>query len=123
MIHAVAEGVSEIDAIDFMACDRICILRAKNSQDHALAIAKKFLADNVPYDFGFSRGVNALYCFELCAESYPSLDVRREEVKKFFGLVKKHVYLADSFRRSPDFKIVFEHNPKHNIDTTKATMK
>ena len=96
-------------------------MRAKNSQDHALAIAKKFLADNVPYDFGFSRGVNALYCFELCAESYPSLDVRREEVKKFFGLVKKHVYLANSLRQSKDFEIVFEYNPKYSLDTCKNT--
>ena len=60
-----------------------------------------------------------MYCFELCAEAYPNLDVKRIEVKKFFGLLKKHVYLADSFRKSKDFKIVFEYNPKHNVDTTK----
>lgn len=27
IIHAVVEGVSEINVLDFMRCDRICILR------------------------------------------------------------------------------------------------
>ena len=27
IIHAVAQGVSEIDVLDFMRCDRICVLR------------------------------------------------------------------------------------------------
>lgn len=39
VIHAVAKGVSEIHVIDFMKCDRICILRPRCGQDEAIAIA------------------------------------------------------------------------------------
>ena len=102
-----------------MQCDRICILRPAKYKQAAIKQAKKFLKDNTPYDFSFSRGTSALYCFELCAECYPKLDVKRIEVKKFFGLVKKRVYLANSLRQSKDFEIVFEYNPKYSLDTCK----
>lgn len=36
IIHAVAEGVSEIHAADFMKCDRICILRPESGQEDAV---------------------------------------------------------------------------------------
>ena len=116
IIHAVAKGVSEIHAVDFMRCDRICILRPRSGQREAIEIAKKFVEDNIPYDFYFKNGCNALYCFELCAKCYPSLDIQRIEFKKFFGLLKRTAYLADSLRESPDMRIVFEYNPKHNVD-------
>ena len=117
IIHAVAEGVSEIHAIDFMKCDRICILRPSNFKNEAIQQAKKFLEENVPYDFSFNYGNSALYCFELCALCYSKLDIQQFEVKKFLGLVKKMVYLADSFRKNQNFKIIFEYNKKFNIDT------
>lgn len=75
------------------------------------------MQDNVPYDFAFSHGASALYCFELCAECYPKLNVKKQVVKKFFGLMKKRVYLADSFRKNENFKIVFEYNRKFKVDT------
>ena len=53
IIHAVAEGVSETDIIDFTRCDRIAIFRPKKGQSKAIATAKKFLKNKVPYDFGF----------------------------------------------------------------------
>lgn len=37
IIHAVAEGVSKINALDFMKCDRICILRPKSGMKKAIA--------------------------------------------------------------------------------------
>ena len=109
IIHAVAEGVSEIDAVSFCMCDRICILRPRAGVRNAIAKAKKFAKDKVPYDFAYKRNSSALYCFELCAECYPKLDIKPRDVKKLFGLLrKKNVYLAESFTSSPDFKMVFQ---------------
>ena len=116
IIHAVAEGVSEIDAIDFMHCDRICILRPNKYKQQAIKQAKKFLENNTPYDFCFNSGSSALYCFELVAECYPKMDIKKIQVKSFFGLLRKSTYLADSFRTNANFNIVFEYNLKHNID-------
>ena len=123
IVHAIAKGVSEIDAVDFMMCDRVCILRAKKYRGQAVAKARQFAKDNVPYDFAFERGVSELYCFELCAEVYPKLDVKRIEFKKMLGLLKKNAYLADSFRKNKNFKIVFEYNKKFKIDTTSGKGK
>ena len=109
IIHAVAEGVQEIDVIDFCMCDKICILRPKAGIENAISKAKKFLEEDTPYDFAYRRGSSALYCFELCAECYPELQIKTHDVKKLFGLLKKrNVYLAKSFTESPDFKIVFQ---------------
>lgn len=109
VIHAVAKGVSEINIISFCMCDRICILRPRAGVRNAIAKAKRFAKDNVPYDFAFKRNASALYCFELCAECYPKLKVQTKDVKRLFGLLKKkNVYLAESFLESPDFKKVYE---------------
>lgn len=116
IVHAVAEGVSNIDVLDFMQCDRICIFRPAAYQDEAIEKAQKFVEDNVPYDFIFQKGDSALYCFELAAECYKKLDVKKVKVKKLFGLLHKNVYLARSFRDNDNFKCVFEYNPKFNID-------
>lgn len=112
IVHAVAEGVSTIDVVSFCMCDRICILRPKSGQTEAIAKAEKFAEDNVPYDFAYKRNASALYCFELCAECYPDLEIKTRDVKKFFGLLKKkNVYLAESLIKSPDFQMVFESKP------------
>lgn len=117
IIHAVAEGVSLTNVIDFTRCDRIAVFRPINGQDEAIKRAKEFLGAKVPYDFGFERGVSALYCFELCGECYKELGIPRYTVKKFFGLVKRNnVYLADSFFNSPDLKCVFNYNPALGVD-------
>jgi len=116
VIHAVAEGVSEINIVSFCMCDRIYILRPRCGVKQAIAKAKKFAKDNIPYDFAFKRNSSALYCFELCAECYPKLDIGLKTASAFFGLAKKeNVYLAESFTESPDFKAVFEWNPKRKI--------
>ena len=116
IIHAIAKGCSEIDAVSFCMCDRICILRPRCGIKGAIAKAKKFALDIIPYDFAYKRNASALYCFELCAECYPKLKLQTKNVKKFFGLLRKNnVYLAESFLESPDFTKVFESNPKRHI--------
>ena len=117
IIHAIAEGVLETNIIDFTRCDRVAIFRPEFHQKDAIEKAKQFLENKVPYDFGFKRGVSALYCFELCGECYNMFDIPKYTVKKFFGLIKrKNVYLADSFFNSPNFKCVLDYNPILDID-------
>lgn len=119
IIHAVAEGVSLTNIIDFTRCDRIAIFRPRLGQDEAINKAKEFLGAKVPYDFGFERGASALYCFELCGECYGMLRIPKYTVKKFFGLVKRdNVYLADSFFESPDFECIMNFNPALCICST-----
>ena len=116
VIHAVAKGVSEIDVIDFMKCDRICILRPSKDQQKAIEIAKKFAKDNVPYDFNFKVGSSAVYCFELCALCYPDIEIKKFKFSKMLGLLKRTAYLADSFRENTAFKTVFEFNLRCGVD-------
>ena len=119
IIHAVAEGVSETNVVDFTRCDRIAIFRPKKGQSKAISTAKKFLKNKVPYDFGFKKNVSALYCFELCVECYPKLDIPRQTASKFFGLLKKKdVFLAESFFKSKDLRCIYHYNPKFNIDSS-----
>lgn len=116
IIHAVAEGVSETDIIEFTRCDRIAIFRPKKYQRSAIKKAKDFLKNNTPYDFGFNNSVSSLYCFELCGLCYEKLNIPTSTVKKLFGLIKKkNVFLAESFFRSPDMKCIYQYNPKFNV--------
>lgn len=120
IIHAVGEGVSQISMFDFLQCDRIAIFRPRSGQTKAIKIAKKFLKENVPYDFAFQRNASALYCFELCAECYPNLKFPTKTVSKLFGLIRKHdVYVAQSFIESTDVELVYCNNKNSNIEFIK----
>ena len=117
IIHAVAEGVSLTNIIDFTRCDRIAIFRPTFGQNDAIQKAKAFLGAKVPYDFGFERGISALYCFELCGECYDMLSIPKYTATKLFGIIKRHnVYLADSFFNSSDFRCILNYNPTLGID-------
>lgn len=113
VIHAIAEGVSKLNILDFCQCDRIAIFRPRRYTKQAIIYAKKYLGYG--YDFCFENGNSRLYCFELCALCYPKLDIKLQSIKKF-GFLKKHVYLAKSFFDSKDLRCVFHFNPKFNID-------
>lgn len=116
IIHAVAEGVSETNVIEFTRCDRIAIFRPKRYQRRAISRAKKFLKNKTPYDFGFNNSVSSLYCFELCGLCYDKLNIPTLSIKKFFGLIKKeNVFLAESFVKSKDLTCIYHYNPKYNI--------
>jgi hypothetical protein len=116
IIHAVAEGVSETNIIEFTRCDRIAIFRPIKYQKQAIKKAKQYLKNNIPYDFGFQEDVSSVYCFELCGLCYPKLNIPRLNVSKLFGLIKKkNVFLAKSFFTSNDMKCIYHFNPKFNI--------
>ena len=116
IIHAVSEGVSETDIIEFTRCDRIAVFRPKKYQKTAIKKAKQMLKDNIPYDFNFMSKNSAVYCFELCGSCYKKLKIPTYTVKKFFGLIKKEdVYLAESFFMSNDLECIYHFNPKYNI--------
>lgn len=117
IIHASATGVGYIHAIDFMKCDRVCIFRPAKHQQSAVNLAKKLAKDHIQYDFLYESGNNALYCYELVALCYKKMNIQKLEFKKFFGLLKRNAYLANSFRENENFTIVFEYNKKFKIDT------
>ena len=120
VIHVMAEGVMKTDMVEFTRCDRIAIFRPNKYQKRAISRAKKFLRDDVPYDFIFENNASALYCFELCSNCYDKLDIPKKTISKLFGLIKKeNVILAESFFDSKDFDCIFQYNPKFNIDFRK----
>lgn len=116
VIHAVAEGVSTQDILEFMDCDRLAIVRLKDSEseigklrikkaiEHAWAnIGKK-------YDHFFTEGDEALYCHEHTRTCFPECDIKKHIATALWGLLKKKepVYLAQSFIESPDFEVILE---------------
>ena len=95
VVHAVSPHVCKTHLLDFISCDRIAICRPVKYSRAGVKAAKQFFEQKVPYDFNFkSKDVNALYCFELAAECYPKLQIEIFNISKFFGLVRKHVYLS-----------------------------
>ena len=113
IIHAVAQGVSEINVIDFCQCDRIAVFRPKRGAKTAVKIARSCIGKE--YDFDFESGNGSLYCFELCKKAYPKLDIKPVLIKRFFGLVKKTVYVAQSIIDSPDCDLVYCANKDSGI--------
>lgn len=120
IIHAVSPIVCRTHSITFMECDRIVILRPTCDVKDAIEKANEFADLKVPYDFYFeSDSANRLYCFELVAACYPELEFEKHEVKKFFGLVKRQVYLSKSFIESKKVVKMFEYNPRLKSDFSK----
>lgn len=112
MIHATAEGVNETDIIDFLRCDRFCIMRPSKLQDVAIDRARELLKRGIPYDFDFKPWNNAMYCHEMVAQCYYELHLPKKIPTLFKGLIKgQPSFLADSFLTSPEFKTVLEFKP------------
>lgn len=112
VIHATAEGVNACDVIDFFRCDRCCVLRPNQGSGAAIIKAWGYIKSNTPYDFKFEQlpiQDNRLYCHELGAACYPSLNVKRLTPKWCWGLIKgKPAFLAESFITNPNFAKVYE---------------
>lgn len=110
MIHSVAEGVCKVDVLDFLQCDRCCIIRPKNRNAVTDAIDRAHMYLGTKYDFSFSAGDDALYCHELTAACYEGLKIEKHIPTLFGGMVKgkEPLYLAQSFIESEDFKVIGE---------------
>ena len=110
MIHSVAEGVCKVDILDFLQCDRCCIIRPKLASAVPVAIDRAHDYLGTKYDFSFSEGDDALYCHELTASCYKDLKIQKHIPTLFGGLIKKKepVFLAQSFIESEDFKVIGE---------------
>jgi len=114
ILHAVAEGVSEINVVDFCQCDRIAIFRPrKGGTKKAIANVKKCIGKK--YDFIFQENNNNVYCFELCKIAYPNSDIKTMTIKRFFGLFRKKVYVAQSIIEAKDFRLIYCINRKSGI--------
>ena len=111
VIHAVAEGVEEIDIIDFLRCDRMCILKPKDhiAAEYAIKKAKSFLG--TPYDFNFKDGLDALYCHELTANCYSCYDIQKQKIK-ILGIKMQPRYTCDSFLTNEKFEKILEIIPQ-----------
>jgi hypothetical protein len=107
IIHAIAEGVSEIDIIDYLRCDRFCLMRPIKGQELAIIRAREFLENKTPYDFDFSSDNNKLYCHEFAARCYSNLNIVKKVPTLFKGMIKgEPVWLAESFLESSDFTVI-----------------
>lgn len=109
IIHAVAEGVKEIDVIDFCQCDGICVLRPIKEQSKAIEFAKNNLGK--AYDFKFNtEDSSEFYCHELVANCYKDLNIKAFPI--IFGdkdiKFLKPRYLAESFLENENFEKIFE---------------
>lgn len=111
IVHAIAEGVQELDVIDFLRCDRFCIMRPKNSEYAKIAAerAKHFVG--TPYDFDFKEGEENFYCHELSRVCYESVDIKKSETKIMNVNVEPR-YTCDSFLNNESFERILEIIPK-----------
>jgi len=117
VIHAVAEGVSEIHVLDFLDCDRVAVFRPGAGARAACRKAKALVG--TPYDFSFSDANGALYCFELVAECYPELGLKTFRESRLLGLLSKDVYLAQSLFDCEKLRLLYVHNPASGIARTR----
>lgn len=110
IIHAVAEGVKEIDVIDFCQCDKLCVLRPIDI-DPEEAIANAKIYKGKPYDFNFNvKDSEEFYCHELVAKCYNSIKFK-SYYPNFLKIPLKFLakrYLADSFLTNKHFKKIIE---------------
>lgn len=110
VIHAIAEGVQEIDVIDFLRCDGFCILRqdSKDAADKAIEFVRTALEKGKEYDFDFKSENDAYYCHELGAEAYKDLGIGKKKTK-IFGIQLEPRFLAESFLEDPQFRKILEY--------------
>lgn len=112
VLHAMSPGVIEDDLVDFLRCDRFCILRPRDGTKTAVKLARS--NKGIPYDYNFEIGTARFYCHEFTASCFPGLSIEPKTPVWFKGLVssKRRVYLAESFLTSSDFELIMEFNPK-----------
>lgn len=109
VVHAIAEGVKEIDIIDFLLADRACILRPNSEQGNAVQYVKEHTGSK--YDFKFnSSDSSEFYCFELAAKAYSNLNVLPFDVE-LYNIPLKFLtpkYTDKSFLSNKNFEKIIE---------------
>lgn len=111
IIHAISKGVTEIDTIDYMQCDRLLVLRPTSGSENAVEYAKSNIGSD--YDFKFNNSdSSAFYCFELVAKAYSQLAIN-PEIVTIFNIELKFLtekYTANSFINNCNFNHIIEIN-------------
>ena len=109
IIHAVAEGVSEIDVIDFLRCDGFCILRQsdQNAALKAVEYVRDVLGQKGQYDFDFKDENGSWYCHELGAKAYPDAGLEMK-ASRIMGFKVAPRWLAASFLECESFSKILE---------------
>ena len=110
IIHAVADGVEYIDAIDFLRCDGFCIMRPNDKKiaEKAVEFAKVVAATRTGYDFDFKSGNSTYYCHELVATAYKDLEIEKKP-SKILGIFKVDPrFIATSFLENKNLTKVLE---------------
>lgn len=109
VVHAMPKCVSKKHLIDFLQCDRVCVLRCAKAQN-AVSRANHFMG--IPYDYFFGKGQQALYSFQLVAACYRHFDFGAQPVKIFSFTLPAFCgsyYNDQSFIDSPYCKVVYEY--------------
>lgn len=112
VIHAIREGVSETNIVDYLRCDGVCILRPKKGVTKALKRLESFVGREYDYDFNEKNG--KFYSHELVHEAYSELEIQRE-FPQFFGKRLRFmdkIIVFNSFVNSKDFKKIYEFYPE-----------
>lgn len=108
VVHSIAEGLSEVDIIDFCRADRIVVLRAPEKyRAWAIEHAKKCADAHIPYDFNFEPGPGRYYCHEFTASCYPDLSIEQLSRKVLGFIDSPAAYLADSFYTNAHFAHIY----------------
>lgn len=113
VVHAIAEGVKEIDIIDFCQTDKICVLRGKDLANTTKIVEKAQKFIGTEYDFLFnSQDDKNVYCHELTARCLESAGYKIQKYPATFLGIKfkllKNNYLADSFLQNDSFEKIIE---------------
>lgn len=111
IIHAIAEGIKEIDLIDFFQCDKACVLRPNKGSQEAVNCAKSFLGKHYDFDFN-NEDSSEFYCHEMTANCFKSLNIQAKPITLFGINIKclKNRYLAESFLSNVNFTKIFHIN-------------
>lgn len=126
MIHAVAEGVSKIDIIDFIKdVDRFIVLRPNLSQSELADVldrAFEHLEHKRPYDFTF-KDPNNFYCHEFTQDCLNCGGIEILPTEKRFGIgifsFKRTLFLAQNLIDA--LQTIYEFNPEQKEEVNFET--
>lgn len=99
-VHAVKEGVCEIDIVDFVKdSDGFVLLRPAYTDGEARAViatAREILRQRFAYNFSYQERRAAFYCHEFTNKCLESAGLHvRPETRRLFGLMGKKLVTAD----------------------------